>query len=209
MTARDQRILKIGGLFAVAYLLAFYGFQFWRKGQKSQSDYQQLARKAQQMQQDFWEQQKKVLLYDKLSEAYHLDPRRISKDTLVADASAAIQNAAQQSGMRLGPFRETPGRQNARELSTIVIEGNGPITAALTLLHKIQTLGYPLIIDSIQLTQGGGQSGGGRGGPPGMPPGMMPGMPMGMGGGGPPGQLKINLTVIILNYEQWKEAPRA
>jgi hypothetical protein len=69
------------------------------------------------------------------------------------------------------------------------------------LLHKLQTLGFPLIIDSVQLTQP--SAGGGGGGPPGMPPGMPR-------GGGPPGALKINLTIILLNYDQFKaEGPNA
>jgi len=209
MTARDQRTLKIGAILVAIYLVGFYGVQFFRQGEKSRTEYQQLIKKAQQLQQDKLAQENKVLLFDKLSAAYHFDPRKIAKDTLVADASAAIQTAAQQSGVKLGPLRETPGRNNARELSTILIEGSGQIAAALSLIHKIQTLGYPLVIDSVQITQGGGGAGG-PGGPRGGG-GMPPGMPPGMGGmGGPPGQLKMNLTVIILNYEQWKtEAPHA
>jgi hypothetical protein len=203
MTARDKRTLRIAAILVAAYLVIFYGVDLWRKGEKGRADYAQLLKKAQQLQQEKLAQENKALLFDKLSETYHLDPRKISKDTLVADASAAIQTAAQQSGVRLGPLRETPGRPNARELSTLLIEGNGPIAAALTLMHKIETLGYPLVIDSIQINQGGG--GGGPGGPRGMP-----GMPPGMGGGGPPGQLKLNFTVVILNYDQWKtEAPHA
>ena len=36
---------------------------------------------------------------------------------------------------------------------------------------------------------------------PGGMPGRMPGMP-----GGPAGPLKLNLTIIILDFDQWKEA---
>jgi hypothetical protein len=182
MTDRDKRTLRIGAIVIVIYLVGFYGVRTFKRGEASRTDYQALVRKAQQLQDDVRAQENKVLLFEKLSEASKLDPRKLTNETLVAQASAAIQNAAQQGGIALGPFRETPGRPSSRELSTIQIEGTGPVPATMGLLHKLQTLGYPLIIDSVQLTPAQNR----------------------------PGQLKMNLTVIILNYEQWKkETPNA
>jgi hypothetical protein len=101
----------------------------------------------------------------------------------VAEAAAAIQNAARQGGLQLGPMRETPGRATARELSTFQFDGMGQLPAALTLVHKLNALGYPIVIDSLQLTQEGKQ----------------------------PGMLKFNMIVVILNFEQWEKgkAPNA
>jgi hypothetical protein len=182
MTDRDKRTIRIGAVILVIYLASFYGVRGWKRGEASRTDYHALVRKAEQLQQDVRAQENKVLLFEKLSEAFKLDPRKLTNETLVAEASAAIQNAAQQGGIVLGPFRETPGRPSSRELSTIQIEGTGPVPATMALLHKLHTLGYPLIIDSLQLTPAQNR----------------------------PGQLKMNLTVIILNYDQWKkEAPNA
>jgi hypothetical protein len=51
----------------------------------------------------------------------------------------------------------------------------------MAFLHRLDTLGYPLVIDSLQLT-----------------PQQMP-----------PGNLKFNMTIIILDFEQWKKPEAA
>ena len=63
------------------------------------------------------------------------------------------------------------------------LEGTGPIPAVMTLLHRLETLGYPLIVDSVQIT----------------------------GDPTKPGMVKLNLTIIILHFEAWKspEVPNA
>jgi hypothetical protein len=103
--------------------------------------------------------------------------------SLVAEASAAIQKAASSGGIQLGPIRESPARTSSKELASMQLEGTGPIPAAMGLLHRLQSLGYPLIVDSVQIT----------------PDATKPGM------------VKLNLTIIILDFEQWKteELPNA
>ncbi len=178
MTDRDKKTIRVGAVLIAIYLASFYGIRMWKSGEKGRRDYQTMVSKARQLQDDLSAQENKSLLFEKLSEAYKLDPRKISKETLVADASAAIQTAAQQSGIGLGPFRESPGRGSSRELTTIQVEGSGPLAGAIGLLNKLQSLGYPLIIDSVQITVAPNQ----------------------------PGRLKVNLTIVILNYDQWKGA---
>jgi hypothetical protein len=53
----------------------------------------------------------------------------------------------------------------------------------MALLHQLPLLGYPLVIDSMQITADAMQ----------------------------PGQIHLNVTVMVLNFEQWKkkEAPHA
>jgi len=46
----------------------------------------------------------------------------------------------------------------------------------MSLLHRLETLGYPLILDSVQMT----------------PEVTKPGM------------VKLNLTIVILDFDQWK-----
>lgn len=181
MTERDQKTLRIAAIGIAIYLVGFFGFKFLKNGNRSQLDTQTLTRKAEQLQNEVRSLESKALLFEKLSEQYHFDPRKIKKETLVADASAAIQSAAQQGGIQLGPFREAPGRPNARELTTIQVEGSGPIPATLGLVHRLQTLGFPLIIESVQFGPAQNR----------------------------PGQLKVNLTIILLNYDQFKEGPNA
>ena len=62
------------------------------------------------------------------------------------------------------------------------LEGAGPVPAVTAFLHRLDTLGFPLIVDSVQLS-----------------PEPRPGM------------LKLNLTIIILDFDQWKkeEVPNA
>src|SRR5437773_38195 len=88
---------------------------------------------------------------------------------------------------------ESPARPSAKELASIQLEISGQVQAVITLLHRLDTLGYPLIIDSVQINSGAGrQSGpaGGRTGP------MEP--------TGAPGMVKISLTIVILDYDPWK-----
>ena len=75
-------------------------------------------------------------------------------------------------------MRESPARASNRELTSIQIEASGPVSSVMTLLHKLPTLGYPLIVDTVQLTPES-----------------------------KPGNIKLSLNIIILDAEQWlKEA---
>ena len=180
LTAREKRTIRIAAIAIAIYLLLFFGFRGWKRMEAGRAEYERLAQEAEKVRRELPPYENRVLLFEKLSEAYQLDPRKIKKETLVADASAAIQNAARQGGIELGPIRETAGRASGRELSSIQVEGAGPLPAALTLLHQLQTLGFPLVIDQLQLT---------------------PESPR-------PGMMKMNLTIVILNYEAWKTGER-
>lgn len=181
MTDRDRKTIRIAAAGILIYLAAFGGFKMWRSGGSNRDDYQTLVKKTERLQNEVRTLENKVLLYDKLKDAYKIDPPKIKKETLVSDASAAIQSAAQQSGIQLGPFREAPARSTARELTTMQVEGSGQVASALQLLHRLRTLGYPLLIDSVQFGPAQGR----------------------------PGQVKVNVSITILNYDQWKEGPNA
>ena len=94
-----------------------------------------------------------------------------------ASAPAALANrTASSSGIQVGPIRESPAKTSAKELATLQFEGSGPIPAILGLFQRLQTLGYPVIVDSVQITPDPSR----------------------------PGQLKLNLTLVILDFDQWK-----
>lgn len=76
--------------------------------------------------------------------------------------------------VQVGPVRESPARPSSKELATVQLEGTGPVPAVMGLLSRLESVGFPLIIDSVQLT-----------------PDMRP------------GQLKVNLTILILDFDQW------
>ena len=63
------------------------------------------------------------------------------------------------------------------------LEGTGPVAAIMGFLHSVTTLGYPIVLDSVQITSDPTK----------------------------PGAIKVSLTIVILDFEQWKkeEAPRA
>lgn len=62
-------------------------------------------------------------------------------------------------------------------------EGTGQVPAIMGLLKRVETLGFPMIVDSVQLT------------------------PEKTG----PGMVKMSLTIVILDFDQWKseEPPHA
>jgi hypothetical protein len=181
MTDRDKKTIRWASIGILIYLVAFGGFKLVRGGGANRDDYETLARRAEQLQTQVRDQENKVLLFEKLSDEYKFDPAKIKKETLVADASAAIQTAAQQGGFQLGPFRESPARSTGKELTTIQVEGSGQVSSALGLLHRLRALGYPMLIDSVQISPAQGR----------------------------PGQVKVNVTITILNYDQFKEGPNA
>ena len=60
-------------------------------------------------------------------EDFKMDPRKLSRPVVVAQASAAIQKAAQGLGVMIGPVRELSGRPANRELASLQLEAVGPL----------------------------------------------------------------------------------
>jgi hypothetical protein len=105
-----------------------------------------------------------------------MDPVQLKRASVLAEASAAIQHAAAAGRVGLGPIRETPGRPSAREAGSIQFEGNGQIAAVMGLLHNLDHIGFPVIIDNLELTSN-------------------PQMPNGM---------KVKMTIVVLDFDAWK-----
>ncbi len=175
LTQREQRTIRLGAAVIAIYLALFFGWGGWKRLEAKRSQYEQLLTDAQRLKRELQPYENRVLLAQKLKETFHMDPQNLSRTTLVAQASAAIQKAAASGGIQVGPMRESPARASARELASMQLEGVGPVPAVMTLLHRLETLGYPLIVDSIQITPEAAK----------------------------PGMVKINLTIVILDFEQW------
>jgi len=183
LTPQEKRTIRIAGIGIAIYLALFGGFKFWQFFERQRTDYRRLLVEANDLKREVKRYEGKIEVTKKLMETFHMDPAKLKRTTVVAEASAAIQKAAKEGGFQLGTVRESPARPGSREVSSIQLEGSGPVQATMALISRLETCGYPLIIDSTQIS----------------------GDPM------RPGQIKINLTIIIQDFEPAKkaEAPRA
>jgi hypothetical protein len=183
LTDHEKRTIRVGGVLTAVLLAIIFGWRGWTVLEKRRADYRDMITAAEAKQRELQVYEDKAEKIKELMERFKMDPARLTKGTVVAEASDAIQKAGSSGGVQFGPIRETHGRTSAKELAAIQLEGNGQLTAVMGLLHRMQSLGYPLIIDSVQITRNA----------------MRPGM------------VKVNMTVLIMDFEAWKakEAPSA
>ena len=78
-------------------------------------------------------------------DAFNLDPAKLSSTTAVAQASAAIQQAAAIRGVQVGAVRESPSRSASKELASVQLEAMGQVPAITTFLNRLESVGYPVI----------------------------------------------------------------
>ncbi len=180
LTDHEKRTIRLAAVGISIYLVLFGGLRCWKYLEKKRADYQHLVKEANGLKQEVQTYETRVLLVKKLMESLRVDPAKLSRESVVGSASSAIQKAAAMGGLGLGPIRETPARASTKELASMQLEGAGPVPAVTTFLHRLDTLGFPLIVDSVQLS----------------PLPARPGMPA---------MLKLNLTIIILDFDQWKK----
>ncbi|HTV42619.1 MAG TPA: hypothetical protein VMF08_18790 [Candidatus Sulfotelmatobacter sp.] len=176
LTPREQRTIRYGGIGLGIYLILFFGFHVWRMIDQKRADYKDMVAQARSLKSEIEAYQTRVLVAEKLMKEYHLDPAKLSEASVVAGASAAIQTEAGADGIGLGTIRESPAQVGGLELASIHIEGSGQIPSMLKLLDRLQRLGYPLIIDSVQMTSDSMQ----------------------------PGRIKFDMTITVLDFDQWK-----
>jgi hypothetical protein len=181
LTDREKRTVRFAGIGIAIYLALFGGFHVWKYFDNKRSDFRQLVTEAKNLRQQVQPYQDKVLVIKKMMDEFHMDPAKLKKETVVSDASAAIQKAAKSGGLQLGPIRESLARGSGNVLTTVQLESSGPIPAVLTFLASLNSIGFPLVVDSVQFTADNSR----------------------------PGQVKMNLTIIILDFDQQKEAPHA
>jgi len=178
LTPHEKRTVRIGAVVLAVIFILFCALHAFKALAQRRADYQQLVRQAGRLKQEVQLYDDRALAVKKMMENSRLDPARLSRTSIVAQASAAIQKTALGSGVQVGPVRESPARPSSKELATVQMEGTGPVPAVMGLLNRLESVGFPLIIDSVQLT-----------------PDMRP------------GQLKVNLTILILDFDLWsKEA---
>ena len=175
---REKRLVRFAVAGIAVYLALFYGLGFFGK---RHAEFNRLVNEANALRQQLRPYQDKVVAVKKLMDEFHLDPVKMKKETVVSDASAAIQNAAKSGGLQLGPIRESPSHGSGKALATVQLEAAGQVPSALKFLAGLNHLGFPVVVDSVQFTADNSR----------------------------PGQVKMNLTIILLDFDQQKGVPHA
>jgi hypothetical protein len=176
LSAHEKRTIRLGAT-VVAVLLALLAFQqIWKFFSSQNADYKALLAQTDKLRADLRPYQGKTEDVRALMEKFRMDPNHLSRTSVVAEASAAILKTAASGGIQLGPIRETAARQAAKEMAAIQLDCTGQVPNLLAFLHRLETMGYPIIIDVVQLTSDPSK----------------------------PGNLKMHLGLVILDFEQWK-----
>ncbi len=177
LTDRDRRTIRLASIGVSLYLVAFLGLKVLLFLGEQRASYARLRQEAVALRQRFDLYQSRAVRLERLMNSFQMDPSRLNATTLVADASAALQQTAMQGGLQLGPIRETLSRTSEREMGTIQLEASGQVPQLMTFLHRLRSLGFPVVIDSLQISPEPRR----------------------------PGSFKINLGLILLNYQRWGE----
>jgi hypothetical protein len=180
LTKSEKRTILFGGLVVVLYFAIFGLPNSWKSAGSGSADYQKLKRDAENLKQQVDVYSNRVARAQKLMEGFQMDPAKLYRTSVVAQASAAIQKAAASGGMQVGPVRESPARGSSKEMVSMQLEGSGQVPAVMAFLSRLESIGFPIVIDSVQLT-----------------PDMRP------------GQVKLSLTLVIMDFDSWKEPPHA
>lgn len=175
LTDNEKRSLRRATIFIGIYLVLFCGFQMWKFLNRHRVEYVQLQDEAKTLGMKIKTYQNRADVLKRMMDDSHLDPAKLSRETIVGQASSAIQKAASGSGIQVGTVRESASRGTGDEVAQMQFEGSGPVAAVTGLLNRMQSLGYPLVIDSLQLTQDNR-----------------------------PGMIKVSMTIVILNFDKWK-----
>ena len=176
LTQSEKRTIRYASVGIAIYLALFGGWKVWGWLSQKRTEYNQLIAQGQKLKTEVQPFADQSTVVKKLMDDFHFDPAMLTTNTLVADATAAIQKAAMSGGLQPGPVRESAGRSANKALATIQFEGAGQVASVMAFLQRLPTLGFPLLVDSVQISSD----------------------PM------RPGQMKLTITVIVLDFDQWK-----
>jgi len=176
LAIREKRTICIGAVCLFIYLALFYGpgARDYFTARRAACD--KLVQQAADLRDVIKPYEEKIATATNLMDRFRMDPAKLTRSSVVAEASAAIQKAAASGGVAVGAIRETPGRPSAKEAGSIQLEGMGQIGGVMALLHTLDHIGFPAIIDTVQITSD-------------------PRMPNG---------IKVNLTIVLLDFDAWK-----
>ncbi len=176
ITEKDKRTIRFAAIGVLVYLALFYGPAARNYLVAKREAYNALVQQERALRDLINPYESRRETAESLMEHFHMDPATLKRNSVMAEASAAIQMAAASEGVGVGPVHESVGRPSAKEAGSIQFEGTGPIPSVLALLHHLDRVGFPVIIDTIQIAPSGG-------------------MPSG---------LKVTVTLIVLDFDEWK-----
>jgi hypothetical protein len=179
LSPQEQRTVRFAAIAVGLYLALFCGFLLYKKLAAVRHDYQQVVLEASDLREQIQPYQDKVDHAKKIMETFRIDPMKLAATSLVAQASAAIQKASDESGMAAGPIRESQAH-GANEAASIQFETSGPVSGVVALLYNLERTGFPLVVDSVQIGSDNRR----------------------------PGNLKVNLTILVLDFDKWKKEER-
>jgi hypothetical protein len=177
---REKKLIRYSAIGLSIYLVLFF---VAKPLQQHRTEYLKVVKEAEALRARVQPFEARAEKLQGLMESFQFDPAQLKRNSLVGEASVAIQKAAIGSGIQVGTVRESPTRAVGKDLASLQFEGTGQVPAVMSLLKRIETLGFPMIVDSVQVT------------------------PEKRG----PGMVKLSLTIVILDYEQFKteEKPNA
>jgi hypothetical protein len=176
LTPKEKRTIRIAAVCLIIYLALLYGSGVCSFFTERREAYDKLVQQARDLRDVIKPYEEKIATATNLMDRFRMDPAKLKRASVMAEASSAIQQAAASEGVGVGPIRETAGRPSAKEAGSIQFEGNGQIASVMDFLHHMDHIGYPVIIDTLQITSD-------------------PRMPNG---------IKVNMTIVVLDFDAWK-----
>ncbi len=177
LNAREQRIVKWALVLVPLYLLLFYGLAGVRALEEQRKEFGNIQLEAEEVELRITKEAKKYKRLKRMREEWSLHLKELNTATLVTSAREAVQSAASKCGVGLGNSQEM-GRGNNNDLLRVIqMQGSGKTEAVLRFLYLCPRLGYPLLLDNLQIK----------------------GVP------GKPGRLTLTFSLAIVNTDRWKE----
>ena len=136
LAPKEKRTIRIAGVCLGIYLALFYGPGLRNYFTARRDAYDDLVQQARDLRAVIKPYEEKITTVSNLMDHFHMDPAKLNRVSVMAGASAAIQQAAASSGVGVGPIRETAGRPSAKEAGSIQFEGNGQIASVMSFLYE-------------------------------------------------------------------------
>src|SRR4051812_47142252 len=122
LSEKEKRTIRVAIAVLGIYFAFFAGQKVWALIATRRAEYTKLVEQATNLRAELQPYQDKVAVAQKLMEASRLDPGKLSRTSLVAEASSAILKAATIGGIQLGPMRESAARQSGKELTAMQLD---------------------------------------------------------------------------------------
>ena len=176
LSEKDRKTIRYGAAFIGVYLCLFYGGTLLSALEGSRTEYFQQLEEAQRLGELFRTYETKVLKIEKLRHQFRLNVHALSSTNLVGNAGRTIQDLVKQSEFKMGQIRETLGGTGNGLAATFQLEAEGPLKSFMPLLDRLQSTGYPLIIESLTVLTDKRQR----------------------------GKVQWSATITVLDYNEWK-----